>query len=109
MSRRAVLPMTSADDRLLQFQKKGMGIGMPQHREQATWSVTDWKGKMLVDRNGEKLGKLQDVFVDVQGTGSVCPEIERHGQELSQVEESTRYHDFELNYTPISTESRRCA
>jgi uncharacterized protein YrrD len=30
------------------------------------WSVADWHGKMLLDRNGEKIGKLQDVYVDVE-------------------------------------------
>jgi hypothetical protein len=27
------------------------------------WSVADWHGKMLLDRNGAKIGKLQDVYV----------------------------------------------
>jgi uncharacterized protein YrrD len=30
------------------------------------WSVADWHGKMLLDRDGQKLGKLQDVYVDVE-------------------------------------------
>jgi hypothetical protein len=29
---------------------------------QAKWSVAEWHGKMLVDRNGENIGKLQDVW-----------------------------------------------
>ena len=29
-------------------------------------NVTDWHGKMLIDLNGEKIGKLQDVYVDVE-------------------------------------------
>ena len=33
---------------------------------EATWHVAEWHGKMLVDRNGEKIGKLQDVYVDVE-------------------------------------------
>ena len=28
---------------------------------QAQWSAAEWQGKMLVDINGEKIGKLQDV------------------------------------------------
>jgi uncharacterized protein YrrD len=119
---------------------------MAQHQEQAKWSVTDWQGKVLVDRNGEKIGKLQDVYVDVEtdepqfGTvkegfldrhltfvplGGIqigiddlkvavtkeqvrsAPEIELHGEELTQADESTLYHHFELNYTPINTESGR--
>lgn len=35
---------------------------MTEHQENAEWNVADWHGKMLVDRNGEKIGKLQDVF-----------------------------------------------
>ena len=39
---------------------------MPEHPQQSEWNVAEWHGKMLVDRNGEKLGKLQDVYVDVE-------------------------------------------
>jgi uncharacterized protein YrrD len=113
---------------------------------QAKWSVAEWHGKMLVDRDGEKLGKLQDIYVDVETdepqfatvkegfldrhltfvplTGITigpddlqvtatkeqvrsAPEIEMHGEELSQANESTLYHHFEMNYTPIETESGR--
>jgi len=113
---------------------------------QAMWNVADWHGKMLVDRNGEKIGKLQDVYVDVEtdepqfatvkegfigrhltfvplagiqiGPDELqvtatreqvrsAPEIEMHGDELSQADESTLYHHFEMNYTPINTESGR--
>jgi sporulation protein YlmC with PRC-barrel domain len=110
------------------------------------WNVAEWHGKMLVDRNGEKIGKLQDVYVDVEtdepqfgtvkegfigrhltfvplGGIQVGPDqlqvpvtkdqvrsasdIEIHGEELSQADESTLYHHFELNYTPIGTQSGR--
>jgi PRC-barrel domain len=113
---------------------------------QAQWNVADWHGKLLVDRNGEKIGKSQDVYVgietDVSQFATVkegiigrhltfvplggiqvgpddlqvavtkdqvrsAPDIEMHGDELSQADESTLYHHFELNYTPISTESGR--
>ena len=119
---------------------------MTSEQGPAKWSVTDWHGKMLIDRNGERIGKLQDVYVDVEtdepqfGTvkegiigrhltfvplGGIhigpddlqvavtkeqvrsAPEIELHGEELSQADESTLYHHFELNYTPINTESGR--
>ncbi|MFZ0665582.1 MAG: PRC-barrel domain-containing protein [Acidimicrobiales bacterium] len=112
----------------------------------AKWSVAEWHGKMLVDRNGEKIGKLQDIYVDVETDepqfGTVkegfigrhltfvplagirigpddlqvtttkdqvrsAPEIEMHGEELSEADESTLYHHFEMNYTPIKTESGR--
>ena len=29
-------------------------------------NIAEWHGKTLVDRNGEKIGKLQDVYVDVE-------------------------------------------
>jgi uncharacterized protein YrrD len=114
--------------------------------EQAEWNVAEWHGKMLVDCNGEKIGKLQDVYVDVEtdepqfGTvkegfldrhltfvplGGIqigpdglqvavtkeqvrsAPDIDLHGEELSQADESALYHHFEQNYTPIDTESGR--
>ena len=36
-----------------------------------------------------------------------APNIEQHGEELSQADESALYHHFELNYTPPSIESGR--
>jgi hypothetical protein len=39
---------------------------MTEDQDQATWNVTEWHGRVLVDRNGEKIGKLQDVYVDVE-------------------------------------------
>ena len=119
---------------------------MTENQDQAKWNVADWHGKMLVDQNGEKIGKLQDVYVDVETDqpqfatvkegfidrhltfvplGGIeigpddlqvpvtkekvrsAPEIEVRGEELSQADESTLYHHFELNYTPINTESGR--
>jgi sporulation protein YlmC with PRC-barrel domain len=38
---------------------------MTEDEGQAKWNVAEWHGKMLVDRNGEHIGKLQDVYVDV--------------------------------------------
>jgi hypothetical protein len=32
-----------------------------QHR-----NLAEWHGKLLVDRDGEKIGKLEDVYVDVE-------------------------------------------
>ena len=114
--------------------------------QEAQWNVADWHGKMLVDRNGQKIGKLQDVYVDVEtdepqfatvkegfirrhltfvplgalqiGPGDLqvpvtreqvrtAPDIEMHGDELSQADESALYHHFELNYTPPATQSGR--
>lgn len=119
---------------------------MTESEDQAKWSVSDWRGKMLLDSNGEKIGKLQDVYVDVEtdepqfatvkegfidrhltfvplvgiriGPADLqvsttkeqvrsAPDIAIHGEELSQADESALYHHFELNYTPIETESGR--
>jgi sporulation protein YlmC with PRC-barrel domain len=119
---------------------------MTDEQGQAKWSVAEWHGKMLLDRNGEKIGKLQDVYVDVETDepqfatvkegfigrhltfvplGGIrigpddlqvsvtkeqvrsAPDIEMHGEELSQADESTLYHHYELNYTPPDSESGR--
>jgi uncharacterized protein YrrD len=119
---------------------------MSEHQQDAEWTVSEWHGKMLVDRDGEKIGKLQDVYVDVEtdepqfgtvkegfigrhltfvplagikvGPDSLqvavskeqvrdAPNLEQHGEELSQADESALYHHYELNYTPINTESGR--
>ncbi len=39
---------------------------MTEHQQAAAWNVSDWHGKMVVDCHGEKIGKLQDVSVDVE-------------------------------------------
>ena len=39
---------------------------MTDHQEDANWNAAEWHGEMLVDREGEKIGKLQDVYVDVE-------------------------------------------
>ena len=31
-----------------------------------TWAASQWHGRMLVDREGKRIGKLQDVYVDVE-------------------------------------------
>ena len=33
-----------------------------------------------------------------------APNLEQHGEELSQADESALYHHYELNYTPPNTE-----
>jgi uncharacterized protein YrrD len=114
--------------------------------EPATWTASDWLGKVVLDRDGERIGKLQDVYVDVEtddpqfGTvkeglfgrhltfvplaGVVvgpddlrvtvlkdlvasAPDLDLHGQEMSQADESALYHHFEMNYTAIASESGR--
>jgi hypothetical protein len=112
----------------------------------ATWTASDWIGKVIVDRDGERIGKLHDVYVDVEtdqpqfGTvkegfldrhltfvplvGIVvgpdelqanvlraqvksAPDLDLKGQEMSQADESTLYHHFQLNYTAIASDSGR--
>ena len=119
---------------------------MTDDRGRAQWGAAEWHGKTLVDFSGDKIGKLQDVYVDVETDvpqfatvkegfigrhltfvplGGVevgpdalqvavsreqvhsAPDIELHGDELSQADESTLYHHFELNYTPPDTASGR--
>ncbi len=119
---------------------------MSDGQSEARWSVAEWHDKVLLDRDGEKIGKLQDVYVDVESDepqfatvkegfirrhltfvplGGItvgpddlrvtvtkdqiesAPNIEQHGEELSQADESALYHHFELNYTPPNTESGR--
>ena len=41
-------------------------LDVAEHQQDAEWNVAEWHGKMLVDRNGEKIGKLQDVYVDFE-------------------------------------------
>ena len=39
---------------------------LPTAEPAATWTSSDWLGKIIVDRDGDKIGKLQDVYVDVE-------------------------------------------
>jgi hypothetical protein len=109
-------------------------------------NIAEWRGKDLIDSSGEKIGKLQDVYVDVETDepmfGTVkegfigrhltfvplaglslapdslqvsvsreqiksAPNIEMHGDELSQADESSLYHHYQINYTPPETASGR--
>ena len=36
-----------------------------------------------------------------------APDLDLHGQEMSQADESALYHHFEMNYTAISSDSGR--
>ena len=112
-------------------------------------NLAEWRGKDLVDRDGDKIGKLEDVYVDVEtdqpmfGTvkegrvgrhltfvplGGItvgpdnlqvtvskeqvkdAPNMEMEGEELSQTDEATLYHHYQLNYIPPdSTSGRRLA
>src|SRR5947209_19861523 len=115
---------------------------MTEHQQDAEWNVAEWHGKMLVDRDGERIGKLQDVYVDVESDqpqfatvkeGFIgrhltfvplsgiavgpddlqvtvskaqvesAPNIEQHGEEPSQADESALYHHCALQCTPPPT------
>ena len=39
---------------------------MTEDQQADHYNVAEWHGKMLIDRDGEKIGKLQDVYVDVE-------------------------------------------
>lgn len=112
----------------------------------ATWTASDWLGKVVVDRDGHRIGKLHDVYVDVETDepqfGTVkegvigrhltfvpligvevgpdelrvpvlkekihsAPDLDLHGQEMSQAYETVLYHHFEMNYTAMASESGR--
>ena len=32
----------------------------------ASWTASDWLGKVIIDSEGERIGKLHDVYVDVE-------------------------------------------
>jgi uncharacterized protein YrrD len=41
--------------------------GAGEEAEMVTYrNIAEWRGKQLVDRDGEKIGKLGDVYVDVE-------------------------------------------
>jgi PRC-barrel domain len=107
-------------------------------------NIAEWRGSELIDRNGERIGKLEHVYFDVEteepqfGTVKeglfgrhlaliplagatigpdrlhvpvskeqirLAPKLEL--DDLSQAGESRLYHHYELNYTPLDTESGR--
>lgn len=119
---------------------------LPAENPPATWTASNWLGKVIVDRDGERIGKLHDVYVDVETDvpqfGTVkegfigrhltfvplvgvevgpdelrvtvlkeqvksAPDLDLGGQEMSQADESTLYHHFEMNYTAIESDSGR--
>jgi len=106
----------------------------------------EWHGRDLIDPAGEKIGKLEDVYFDVEtdqpqfatvkqgligrhltfvplnevtiGPDNLqvsaskaqvkhAPTIELTNDELSQADESTLYHYYQLNYVPSDTPSGR--
>src|ERR1700684_3630572 len=119
---------------------------MSDEQQVPEWNAAEWHGRTIVDLDGEKIGKLEDVYVDVEtdvpqfatvkegligrhltfvplGGISVGPDelrvavtkghvldppkLAQRGGERSQEHESALSPQFELNYTPIATESGR--
>ncbi len=119
---------------------------MTDEPDQAKWNVVEWRGKEIIDCDGERIGKLEDVYVDVEtdepqfatvkegffgrhltfvplrgiqiGPDNLAvsvtraqvrsaPDLQLHGEELSQEGESALYHHFELNYTAPDMDSGR--
>jgi uncharacterized protein YrrD len=39
---------------------------MTDNQQTDHYNIAEWHGKLLIDRDGEKIGKLQDVYVDVE-------------------------------------------
>jgi hypothetical protein len=37
-----------------------------EQQQSAEWNVAEWHGKVLIDTDGKRIGKLQDVYVDVE-------------------------------------------
>ena len=109
------------------------------HRE-----IAEWHGRELIDRDGERIGKLEDVYYDVEteepqfgtvkegligrhltfvplaavtiGPDNLQVTVTKEQikkapniglNDLSQVDESNLYHHYQLNYTPLDTESGR--
>jgi hypothetical protein len=109
-------------------------------------NFAEWRGTDLVDCDGDKIGKLEDVYVDVETDEAIfgtvkeglfgrhltfvplvgitigpdtlrvtvardkvkgAPDLALAGEELSQEDESSLYHYYELNYTPPESESGR--
>jgi sporulation protein YlmC with PRC-barrel domain len=109
------------------------------HRE-----IAEWHGRELIDCDGERIGKLEDVYYDVEteepqfgtvkegligrhltfvplvavtiGPDNLQVTVSKEQvkkapniglNDLSQVDESNLYHHYQLNYTPLDTESGR--
>lgn len=107
-------------------------------------AISDWQGRELIDRDGDRIGRLEDVYYDVEteqplfgtvkegliarhftfvplggatiGPDSVQLTVSREQVKTapnidlgssSPIDESSLFHHYELNYTPLATESGR--
>jgi hypothetical protein len=84
-------------------------------QQDAEWNVAEWHGKegfigrhlTFVPLGGIKVGPDELQVAVTKEQVSAAPNIEQHGEELSQSDESALYHHYELNYTPPDTASGR--
>jgi len=107
-------------------------------------NISEWHGRELIDRTGERIGRLEDVYYDVETeepqfgtvkgglinrhltfvplTGvtigpdnlqvTVTKDQIKHAPSIglndpSPIDEPNLYHYYQLNYTPLDTESGR--
>jgi len=107
-------------------------------------NISEWQGRDLVDRDGERIGRLEDVYYDVEteepqfgtvkegliarhltfvplGGATIGPDNLqvtvtkdqiKHAPSIglndpSPIDEPNLYHYYQLNYTPLDTESGR--
>jgi hypothetical protein len=107
-------------------------------------AISEWHGRELIDCNGDRIGRLEDVYYDVEteepqfgtvkegllarhltfvplGGATIgpdnlqvsvsrdqvksAPNIDLSGS--SPIDESSLYHHYQLNYSPLATESGR--
>ena len=71
------------------------------------WIVEDLSARSCGRWSGCVVGITLNNGDGLRMQGQSAPNIEMHGEELSQADESTLYHHFEMNYTPPGTESGR--
>jgi hypothetical protein len=60
---------TKADERVTEAanaDEQAVAEVKPDEQAHASWAVSEWLGKPIVDRDGERIGKLRDVYVDVE-------------------------------------------
>jgi hypothetical protein len=61
------IDMTIRDDDVAGTEPaSGQGPVEPEAADPPEWDAAEWYGRMLVDVDGKNLGKLQDVYVDVE-------------------------------------------
>ena len=80
-----------------------------QHEDpgRATGNVSEWHGRRFVDRNGEEIGPDDLQVLVTKVAVRPAPDIELHGEALSQADELAQCHHLEMNSSAIDTEGGR--